>query len=508
MDFNAQEFIEQLNLFWGRLFAYNHALLKKSENEKQFGSESFSDIIDFYLTSQAQCFIKDFLLQHIGSAGMLLTARCFLEGLAIKRMYENGNVSDLQIELLRHQVHIIEYNYYKEFDDIAEKILLPEKLAKDYEDSVKFFQERLSDKFTEKQINAIIKTNKPFLCDPHINFRKLVGENLSEEYAKLYGLYSQAIHPSVNDFYTNEGVWQTIPEILLLIMEEYKSLPISQLTFNNFSTSIYASDIAQQYENLVRQECTILIDISNVFISYFDKNYTSDTLMSINLLMSEMCSDKLLGLCEQVKSKWKIALDMFSSYYKCYIKGFPHEEPFKLLEEHERVQINRNLGCSFSTDKAYSYYKTLYPSGVDQNKFEKGFLTTSGYTIDENGKTKTLTSIVKEFICKFANPNATVSFDRSMLLDYVESQMLSHANGYIWYANSGSWGDVNNIIIGTDVCLMFLLESILNVFKMHKTIEQTNHYKPIINILRNSIKKIRDICNLKVKILAIPGITF
>lgn len=43
-----------------------------------------------------------------------------------------------------------------------------------------------------------------------------------------------------------------------------------------------------------------------------------------------------------------------------------------------------------------------------------------------------------------------------MLLDYVESQMLSHANGYMWYANRGAWGDVNNIIIGMDMCLMFI----------------------------------------------------
>ena len=506
MNFNAKQFIEQLDLFWGRLFTYNHALMKKSEDEKQFGSESFTDVIDFYLTSQAQCFIKDFLLQHIGSMGMLLTARCFLEGLALKRMYEKGKISELQVELLRHQVHIIEYNYYKEFDDIADKILLPEKLVKDYEDSVKFFQESLTEKFTEEQIIDIIKTNKPFLCDLHTNFRKLVGENLGEDYAKLYGLYSQAIHPSVNDFYMNEGVWQTIPEILLLTMEEYKTLPLSQLSFSNYSTSIYASDITQRYEDLVRQECEILTNISNVFISFFDKNYTSDTLISINFLMSEMCSDKLLGLCEQVKSKWKIALDMFSSFYKCYIKGFPHEESFKLLEEHERVQINRNLGHTFSTDQAYSYYKTLYPNGVNQNKFEKGFLTNSGYTIDAKGKTKNLTAIVKEFIKKFANPNVIGSFDRSMLLDYVESQMLSHANGYMWYANRGAWGEVHNIIIGMDMCLMFILESILAMFKMHKSIEETDYYTQIINIVRNSLKRIKPICDEKAKLLRIPGI--
>lgn len=264
MDFDAKEFLMQLDVFWGRLFTYNHILMKRSEDERQFGSESFTDVIDFYLTSQVQCFIKDFLLQHIGSAGMLLTARCFLEGLALKRMYERGTIGDLQIELLRHQVHIIEYNYYKEFDDIADKILLPEKLEKDKDDAVKFFQEKLSDKYSDKLIKDIIKTNKPFLCDPYTNFRKIVGENLGEEYAKIYGLYSQAIHPSVNDFYMNEGVWQTIPEILILIMEEYKSLPLSQLTFNLYSASIYASDIARRYEDLVRQECKILIDRKSV----------------------------------------------------------------------------------------------------------------------------------------------------------------------------------------------------------------------------------------------------
>ncbi len=506
MDFDAKEFLMQLDLFWGRLFTYNHTLMKHSEDEKQFGSESFTDVIDFYLTSQAQCFIKDFLLQHIGSMGMLLTARCFLEGLALKRMYEKGKISDLQIELLRHQVHIIEYNYYKEFDDIADKILLPEKLEKDRNDAVKFFQEKLSDKYSEKFINDIIKTNKPFLCDPRANFRKLVGENLGEEYAKIYGLYSQAIHPSVNDFYMNEGVWQTIPEILLLILEEYKALPQSQLTFNLYCASIYASDITRKYEDLVRQECKILIDISNVFNSFFDKNYTSDTLMSINLLMSEMCTDKLLGLCEQVKSKWKIALDMFSSFYKCYITYFPHEENFKLLEEHERVQIKRNLGRDFSTARAYNFYKTLYPNGVSQEIFEKSFLTISGYTVDEKGKTKNLTNIVKDFITKFADPKAEVSFDRSMLLDYVESQMLSHANGYMWYANRGAWGEVHNLIIGMDMCLLFILESILAMFNAHKAIEETDQYKRIINIVRNSIKRIKTLCDEKSKILKLPGI--
>lgn len=150
----------------------------------------------------------------------------------------------------------------------------------------------------------------------------------------------------------------------------------------------------------------------------------------------------------------------------------------------------------------------MYPNGVNLDTFKKGFLTVCGYTINEEGVAQNLTGVVKDFIKKFQAPEAKISWDRSLLLDYMESQMLSHANGYMWFANSGAWGDVNNIIIGTDTCLMFILESVLTVFKVHRDIEKTNHYKTIINVLRNGIKRIRDICNLKVKILAIPGITF
>ncbi len=438
---------------------------------------------------------------------MLLTARCFLEGLALKRMYERGKISDIQIELLQHQVYLIEYNYYKEFDDIADKILIPEKLVKDNEVAIKFFEEKLSSKYSKNQISAIVKSNKPFLCDPKTNYRKLIGENLGEEYAQIYGIYSQAIHPSVNDFYSNDGVWQTIPNILLLILKEYKTLSPSDLTFNTYYESIFSSDISRHYKDLVEQECGIISNISNVFKQYFgNNNYTSHTLTSINLLINELCSDRLLGLCEQVKSKWKIILDMVASYYQCYIKSSTQEERFRLLEEHERTQIKRNLSQTYSIGPAYKYYKILYPNGVDQITFEKSFVSVSGYTINDKGSIKNLTKIVKEFITELHNPDAEVPWDRGMLLNYMESQMLSHANGYMWYANSAAWGETHNVIIGTDICLMFILKSILAIFKTHKTIEETNQYKPIINIVRNSVKRIKALLDKKAPILHLPGI--
>lgn len=84
--------------------------------------------------------------------------------------------------------------------------------------------------------------------------------------------------------------------------------------------------------------------------------------------------------------------------------------------------------------------------------------------------------------------------------------MLSHANEYMWYANRSAWGEVYNVIIGMDMRLMFILESILVIFNAHKTIEETDHYKRIINIVRNSIKRIKTLCDEKVKILKIHGV--
>ena len=495
-----------LDIYWGRLFSYNQTLRKRSDDEKTFGSESLCEVIDFYLTTQAMEYIKGFLMSQIGSPGMLLAARCFLEGLAIKRMYEQKQITDLQIDLLRHQVNLIEYRYYSKFDDIASEILIPEKLEEDYKQTVEFFRSKLSEKFSEKQIHAIVKSDVPFLCNPNTLFRDLVERFLGEHAVKMYGLFSQAIHPSVNDFYSTEGIWVTIPDLLSLIVEEFKNIPASKTTFQNYCSLTTTSPMSRQYHDLVNQECTALKSICNVFDSFFENNYTSNTLTTIILLLQDACSDKLLGLCEHVKSKWKIILEICASFFACYTTC-PDERHFKLIEEHERMQIKRNLKEEYSSEKAYEIYKSLYPNGVDYKSFEKGFQTTCGYTIDEMGRAKSLSQIVREYIGHFASISSNVSWDRVMLLDYVESQMISHANGYMWYANSGSWGDITNTIIGSDLCIRYTLQAISAVFSIHKTVEGNNKYKPIRNVLRNGIKKLDAICQAKASLLLVPGIS-
>ena len=97
-------------------------------------------------------------------------------------------------------------------------------------------------------------------------------------------------------------------------------------------------------------------------------------------------------------------------------------------------------------------------------------------------------------------------FIEPVKLDYVESQMLSHANGYMWFANTGAWADVFNLFKATDLIVIEILSKVQNVFELHREIEESKKYKTIINVLRNSIKKIKPLIEERLKWLLIPGV--
>lgn len=504
---NDKKFLKAIDELWGRVFAYNMSLLKKSEDMSGFGNETFEEIINFYLSSQVLSFVKGVFISHLGSPGMLFNARCFLEGLALKRKYEKGDISEQQIRLLKKQLFLVEYNCYKKFQDIADAILIPEKLTSDYNETVKFFKDELSSSFEEKEICNIIKSNSPFLCVAHVSNRELVKQYLGKKFAELYGLLSQAVHPSCNDFYSNSKIWKSIPKILELMQEEFSFCGECKNTFSLYSASVLTSKESISYTELVNKECNLLQKVVSAMLGKFGKNYISDTLTSMKLLLEETRTDFLFGLCEQVKSKWKLVIELLASLKKCYFDSFPHEERYKLLVEHQKFQFKKNIGKEYQLDEAFSYYQKLYKNGVDRVKFESSFASLAGYLIDDKGNASNLSSMVNDFLKTYSQQKSEngVSFDKVMSLNYVESQMLSHANGYMWYANSGSWGDVNNVLIGTDICIGTTLERILMLFKMHRIVEGTDDYLEIINSLDNCSKEIRRIVLEKDKILKIKG---
>lgn len=504
-----EEFKNIISISYGKIYAYNDKLLSLSETQLKEGEIYRSiDIFDFYITSHAQAYLKNLYFGLIVNQGTLMNIRCMMEGLALKRLYQKGKISSLQEKLLQKQLFLIEYHYYKNpvIGDIIDKILSPEKLEYDWNETKKYYKELLKNNYSDKEINEIIKSPIPFLCDPKLNFRKLIVEELGEEYASIYGYYSSLIHPSSNTFYDNEIIARFCIEFFKIIEKEYESLPKSEYNLN-LDCIFTESDIGDKFIQICIKQKEIIETIAKVFEEKFPNNYVSNTLRTIAPYWFEFAIEKNLGLSEQIKCKWKCLLEVFAVFYYLYCCSVMDNEKFNLLDEHMDVQTRRNFNKDYSLDYAYSVYCQIFSSPCSREKFDKSFLKMLGYTIDAKGEVKSLTEMVKLFARHFDKvENEQMSLQKGMILDYLESQMLSHANGYMWFANRGAFMDVNGIIFASDVSLVFLLKSIKTIFELHRNIEKTKEYKSIINILRNSIKRLEDILNEKMQILAIPGV--
>jgi hypothetical protein len=253
---------------------------------------------------------------------------------------------------------------------------------------------------------------------------------------------------------------------------------------------------------MTAEESRWLGDIAEVFEKEMGHNYVSDTLNTVKYLLLDMQTDACLGLVEQVKSKWKIMLEMFACFRHAYFQLASElgEGTYAFMRLHRNIQLDRNYGDEVDLTEAYDLYKTLYPRGCDRETFEKGFTGLIGYTINEEGKTKSLTDMVCLLLERIPKDGL---YDRVMYLDYVESQMLSHANGYMWFANRGAWQDKDPVLIASEILIWGTVRDIYDCYKFAQEMGDKPP-KPILNVLRNRLKASDLLVEQKIKLLQLP----
>ena len=498
MDFKS--FCSQL---FGKMFAYNTAWMKKSEDLTQEGRYTCDDIFDFYITSNAQSLLLSLWRDLPVSVGICFNARCILEGLALKRLCAEKDFPPFQKELLQFQYAVIEKRCYKKFEDISEIIQPPDNEKQ--QQTIGKFTQMICDNLGESTVNDILKSNIPFLCDPKVTYHGIIRQELGRDASILYALLSQQIHPSTYEKIpesVSKILNESIGDVLALIEKEYSTLPDRHESLVDWWNLVMSADASREYNSIMQEETRILYGVKDVFDSTFGKDcYVSNVIRTLALLLIEQTDDKLFGLCEQVKAKWKTLLELFSSFRYEYNKGIA-KGYYVLMREHFRVKLLSNMELECSSEKAYAIYSELYPQGCcSKDKFDRLFRKTTGYTINETGRLTSLTQMVSDYIAVFENNKAPLDWKEVMRLDYVESQMMSHANGYMWFANSGAWNDIDNIIRGTDLGILQMLENIKAVFTIQRDIENDKRYRCVINVTRNSIKKLELLFDRKNEIL-------
>lgn len=496
MDRNSifNQIIEDINVLFGKIFTYNSKLLSLC-NDKNY-EPNFTEIFDFYITSHAMTFLKNFYLGHIESQCVFLNARCIIEGLALKEGFKNGSFNESNVALLMHQDSLIEYNQYKKFKNIYESFLMPDDLKQKYEEAFDYYTSVLNDLFDDKEIKQIINSQIPFLCNPKMTYQRLVKEQLGEQMASYYSILSSKIHPTTNILIDSKSHTFLLLDVYHLIKDAYDELPIGEIDLRTLSMFLFSNKDAERFNDLIKAECTQLEQIQADFQKNFGNNYVTDTFHMLSMQIQEVMVDKVFGFSEQVKSKWKVIVETLASFYEVYLNSEDVEKLYRLLDCHSDLALTRIAEDRTAEEqilrKAFEYYKDIYPNGVEFEPFCSKFYLTTGFTIDEMGCIKNLTQLVNQLAELFEDTEqGQFAMSDFIKLNYVESQMISHANGYLWFANSGAWGDDNPIFMGFNCLLSFICSYMSNIFR--DGYNQTKLYKDkkTANILKQASKFIR-----------------
>lgn len=248
--------------------------------------------------------------------------------------------------------------------------------------------------------------------------------------------------------------------------------------------------------------------IQTDFAKNFGNNYVYDTFHTVSMLIQEMMLDCVFSFNEQVKCKYKVMIELLASFYEVYLNQDDVENSYRLLQYHEDVAMARALhqddAFNETINKVFEHYQKKYQNGIDFEKFKHKYVSTLGYTVDEKGKVKNLTQLVNQLCNLFDHETTGLNPKDVLKLNYAESQMMSHANGYMWFANSGAWGDdALSVFQNINQVLSFICFYISNIYK--DGYEQTKLYKDkkTYNVLKKAGTFIRDntakICELLMK---------
>lgn len=487
-----ESMMNDVNELFDRVFSYNSVLLTKC-NDNEY-NPTFNEIYDFYITSNAMTFLKNFYYHHIESPAMFLNIRCIIEGIAIKEAYKKGKLDEFNLELLKKQDALIEYKQYKNFADIYEIFMMPEDIEQKYNDAVSFYKSTLCS-FSDDEVMKIVNSPIPFLCDSKFSYRKIISDNLGEDIAQYYSFLSVYIHPNSNDPISLKALTHILIDTLFRLINEYKDLPLSAYDLKYYGMAVTSSPYAKKLNDLIKAECEQFEKIEAIFNNYFGENYVSDTFYKISMTIQEMALDAIFGFSEQVKGKWKIMLELISGFYDIYLNNDNVPASFNLLVYHEEVSKDRVLGDEEKLGKdlklAYEYYLEKYPGGVDFKQFSLKFVGTCGFTIDAEGKVKTITQLVNQLCDLFGERVKEIKISDVLKLNYVEAQMVSHANGYLWYANTGAWADIQNVFTNFNYVISFICFYMSNIFKDNYLNTKEYKDKRISNVLKQAANFIK-----------------
>jgi hypothetical protein len=500
-----KEMVSISESIFGSIYNINLDLFRKG-NDVEY-EPTFNEIFDFHITSFGLGLMKNICTNNVLSPGTFLCMRSMIESIALKKMFACGDISREQEKMLKAQFAIIEWIAYEKYVEKDSSLFSPE-MKRSYEESREKFLRYIG----ASELKRIERNQLLFLCENKKPI--MIVEKYLPEFLERYKICSQIIHPNDNQLLYRMDfsyISYCFPMIEYLVNEYYnKSGKLINSTFKDVYGDCSGPQTDKMYDATMRFN-EELSKISNVLRQFFgDNTYVANMLDTVRNLTIDLHCDSILGLTELMKSKFKIIVEMFAACREL-IKDPHHilnmEKFYQLFVIHTENQFDYNRGGNPSAEYAYDLYIELYPTGFSREQFDVLFCKTTGFLITEV-EPPSLTKLCRDFAncIEDTNPNGRLNLSELCILNYVESQMLSHSNGYIWYANKGSFNDIAGVDGFIKAFTIEYLSRMYELYRIHSIANGTKEYKRIMNILRNSIKRLKTVSDELNKLEQFPRI--
>jgi hypothetical protein len=485
------------DVLYAKASIINDQLIKKSETPGSDSPNKLKDAMMMQLTSHAMSFMKSVMLNHLDSLGFIFNIRCVIEIQAILNMIDQNVIDETSLYLFINQYKIFEYIMYSRYPELDPVLLSFQRIKNDYLCTIEEYRSIMPN-VSEKEFRAILHSPLPFLKDPKTKYESLVRRFTTPQILSIYKSISYYIHPHDFGKKTISLLSDAAMIVLKDIAERLSQVSVDDKRLFTNEHKLLFNPLNQENKRLLaafETQSRILGSVIDVFDRDFSiDNFVSNVLTNIRPLLLDIGTDLIFGLSEQAKIKWKLVIEIVTAFDAVYFDYERAPAILRLMRIHEGFKKLENLGESTENIGALAYqeYINLYSPNIDSQKFVREFRKPLGYLIDENGNVPSITRMVEGEINElYKNEMMADGTPLSVMLRvlYDESQLLSHATGYMYNANAGAFSDSILVCQSVDYLIMTILMRVQVVFSAYETIEEKNKHRTLINCLRNGIKR-------------------
>lgn len=432
---------------YGYIRELNAQLLDKYNNEEN--KLTFIDCYFFQLTSLALSLFREREMNNKRiSISEAFVLRCIIENIAIIRMYDEKDIPEDAVDLLKGYQYICEYKIYKKHPLLEGDTLPLKDMEKNYQDVKDYYREKFGADLRSREFNDIVNSRLPFLMNTY-SFHTLI-DMYCHDLLHTYEHLSIIVHPV--DILTNycyfgieayDNLIDPIFKMIIFEVEKYYTnvVPTFEHEWNYELSYCYGGP--GQYSKLVDLHFPQLNCISK-FIDYARKDFkVPDDKVCVPEVffariydeLESILYDKAFGFSEIIKSKVKPIFELMAVFYYT-MKSTP--ENLELMELFSYINYLKVLDGNIEDKllKTYSKYKELTNKEIEFEEYKKKITKKS---MPEFLGYESINSFVFEMIDELI-PNVPGIKDTVKMI-YEESQNLSHGNGYMLLSNYGAFMD-------------------------------------------------------------------